>query len=164
MDNRTFHRVVDAVVGDPDALQALLNGDADNAVIAQHLDDDATRRLRAFSAEDKLAAILSEEHFRHRGDLACVDTCEASRFADPGGVYRVPDGLGQLPSVGCGPDTTCSCTSGTCGGATCGGSTCSATCTGDSCGNTCGDSCGHTSNIERWDVGTWFAGQAARWR
>jgi hypothetical protein len=51
---------------------------------------------------------------------------------------------------GCGPETTCSCTSVTCSGVTCGGSTCNVTCTESSCGNTCGDSCGMTTNVANW--------------
>ena len=67
----------------------------------------------------------------------------SARFAVRFYSRAIPGGV----NVGCGPDYTCCCTSGTCGGVTCGGSTCDVTCSGDSCGNTCGNSCGYTSNL-----------------
>jgi hypothetical protein len=53
--------------------------------------------------------------------------------------------IGDQPSASCGPEFTCSCTSGTCGGPTCSGATCEVTCSGNSCGETCHGSCGRTA-------------------
>lgn len=70
----------------------------------------------------------------------------------------------QRSGVSCGPNYTCSCTSGTCGGPTCGGSTCDATCTGDSCGSTCGTSCGWTSSLTQDVSQLALPWQVSRWR
>jgi hypothetical protein len=121
----------------------------------QDLDRDTRAGLASFSPEEFVAAMFDSGNCActHASTVACSGiTCQVTygsteeRYAyrpiNPTAVYS---GQRQRASS-CGPEFTCSCTSGTCGG-TCGGSTCSVTCSGDSCGRTCDNSCGYTTNL-----------------
>lgn len=187
MENSAFRKLVAALEGSPVAFQALLTGDTENKKLTPLLDDATRAAMRGISVDQKIAALVFDASRHLRIDNGCVDSCEASRsfagdFVMSGCAASCGDTCGPSPScahtsegavdagrftfeqAGCGPDTTCSCTSGTCGGATCGGSTCSATCTGDSCGNTCGNSCDWTSNLQRPGNLVSRFSQFSRWR
>lgn len=186
MKNNDFKQLVAALESNPDLLHKLAFSPQEASDALAFLTSEDQKALQGVEAQNLLANALGlfDHHMECGsscgstescgGGPSCAVTAQNNPTADNPVFNRAADAFyrGVNPrifgnSAGCGPDTTCSCTSGTCGGATCGGSTCDVTCSGDSCGNTCGDSCGTTTNVSRgdlWQERAFRFDQNLRWR
>jgi hypothetical protein len=179
MKNDDFKKLVAALKSDPALLHGLAFSPQKMQDKLAFLPAEDRKALQGVEAQNLLANALGlfEHHMECGSSCSSTQGCGVTSQNSPavetvnpaltraaGDFYR---GFNFGNSVSCGPDTTCSCTSGTCGGVTCGGSTCDVTCSGDSCGNTCGDSCGTTSNVSRgdlWQERAFQFNQQLRWR